>query len=244
MALPSSLSTLVFPRHCPACGIAHGPDAEFSSDTLCFDCAERSRRIEPPFCNSCGEPFDGEIETESFQCSHCAHWEFAFDFAIAGYRADGPAREIIHRFKYGKELHLARVAAAMLAEALDDERIAGVAADWQLVPVPLHWIRRYRRGFNQAEELSRYLHKSTGFPVIKALQRIRNTRQQVSLNRKARLSNLQDAFRIQRKSPSIQEASVLLVDDVFTTGSTAHECAKVLKLGGAKRVVVVTVARG
>ena len=243
MALPSSLPTLVFPRHCPACGSAHGPDADLGSDTLCSDCAERSRPITPPFCNCCGEPFDGEIATESFRCSHCASREFAFDFAIAGYKADGPAREIIHRFKYGKELHLARVAANMLAEALEDERIASANLPWSLVPVPLHWIRRYRRGFNQAEELCRYLHKLSGYPVNKALRRIRNTPRQVSLNRKARLENLRDAFSLKKNHSSIRGNSILLVDDVFTTGSTAHECARVLKEGGAERVIVVTMAR-
>ena len=240
----SPILSLIFPRHCPACEMAHGPDVDLGADSLCGECSERLRPIEEPFCKCCGEPFDGFMSDE-FRCAHCAGRVFSFEFAIAGYRSSGPAREIIHRFKYGKQTHLARVCASLLGPALDDSRISGSGLDWALVPVPLHWLRRYKRGFNQAEELCRYLSKSHGLPVRNCLKRIRNTRHQALLDRGARLKNLQGSIRLRRRfANAISGLNVLLVDDVFTTGSTAQECAHVLRLGGAETVVVVTMARG
>ena len=244
MAL-SSLLSLIFPRRCPACAIAHDANVDLEAGALCAECSDRLHPIVPPFCNSCGEPFDGEINTDSFRCSNCAGRPFFFDFAIAAYRSDGPARQIIHRFKYRKEIQLARVATAMLAEALEDNRIASTGGDWNLVPVPLHWTRRYRRGFNQAEELCRYLSRTTGSPVRNVLRRIRNTGSQARLDRTARLNNLRGAIQLRRRSVgAVSGQSILLVDDVFTTGSTVDECARALREGGAQCVVVVTVARG
>ncbi|MEM7385050.1 MAG: hypothetical protein AAF514_08910 [Verrucomicrobiota bacterium] len=134
--------------------------------------------------------------------------------------------------------------AHLLSRALEEPRIVG-QRDWVLVPVPLHHRRKREREFNQAEELARFLAKSSGLPWVQALKRHRYTLTQTSLRRNERRENLNGAFSIRSRGVGrIQDRSVLLVDDVFTTGSTASECAGVLRDEGVKKVVVITVGRG
>ena len=176
--------------------------------------------------------------------------KFAFEYAVAGYRAEGVAREMIHQFKYGRDLSLRSVLGGMLRRALDDSRLAAESlSEWVLVPVPLHRAKQGDRGFNQSLELCLELTKRTGIATADCLQRIRSTESQASLHRSERLKNLSKAFSMRRrlfgKAPEVKGAKVLLVDDVLTTGATTHECAKILKRdGGAEKVVVITVARG
>jgi competence protein ComFC len=121
---------------------------------------------------------------------------------------------------------------------------------WPLVPVPLHRIRQMDRQFNQAEEISRAIAEETGLPVLRLLKRVRKTETQTRLSRRQRMENLKGAFAARKGwGPGNQFASlavpgVILVDDVFTTGSTVDECAKVLRKAGVGRVAVLTVMRG
>lgn len=118
------------------------------------------------------------------------------------------------------------------------------APDWHLVPVPLHARRLRERRFNQSAELARTLAKLSGLPVLDLLHRSRYTTAQATLTRKQRLENLAGAFTLKPRAPQNIPSHILLVDDVFTTGSTAHECALALKKAGAHRIAVLTVARG
>jgi ComF family protein len=108
--------------------------------------------------------------------------------------------------------------------------------------MPLHWIRRWRRGFNQAELLARALQKRTGIPVSRALRRQKRTPPQAGLSRAERRVNVETAFDV-RAPKTIEGKHVLLVDDIMTTGATASACAAVLKRAGARRVSVLTLAR-
>jgi ComF family protein len=145
---------------------------------------------------------------------------------------------MIHALKYDARRSLARhLAAEMKASAV--ELIA--RADC-VTPVPLHWWRRHRRGFNQARELARHL----DLPLIDALIRTRHTRAQVELAAPHRWTNVQGAFGVRhvyRSRRSIQGLTIVLVDDVSTTGATLEECAKVLKEAGAAAVYAITAAR-
>ena len=246
-----ALLDVIYPRACRACDEPLPADRieDGLQEWLCAKCLGELPRLEPPFCNVCGEAYDGAI-TGEFRCMNCADRKFAFEYAVAGYRAEGVAREMIHQFKYGRDLSLRSVLGGMLRRAIDDPRLAAESlSDWILVPVPLHRAKQSDRGFNQSLELCLELTKRTGIATADCLQRVRSTESQASLHRSERLKNLSKAFSMRRrlfgKVPEVKGAKVLLVDDVLTTGATTHECAKILKRdGGVEKVVVITVARG
>ena len=231
-----ALLSLFFPPHCASCGA----DTERGGH-VCEGCAGKTRRIEPPFCQRCSEPFDGAIDGE-FECANCGDRELHFDCAVAPYLSRGVVREFIHRFKYDHERFLRQPLAGWLAEALSDPRLAGHPFD-AIVPVPLHPTRFRERGFNQAMLLAELLSERAAVPLLDALRRTRYTTTQTRLDRQERMENLRNAFRV-RHSAAVQNRHLLLVDDVFTTGSTVDECARVLRLAGASSVRVATVARG
>ena len=231
-----ALISLFYPPHCAACGSETGAGVH-----LCAACADKAVRIEPPFCRVCSQPFDGAITSE-FTCANCDDRKFHFDCAVTRLLSRGVVREFVHRFKYGREFHLRHPLADWAAEALDDERIKARPFDF-LVPVPLHSARRREREFNQAEAIADLLARRTRAPVYHALKRIRYTTTQTRLDRHERMENLRGAFRV-RHPARVQNRHLLLVDDVFTTGSTVDECARVLRQAGAASVRALTVARG
>ena len=244
----SALLDLVYPRRCEGCAepLAFGREAE--ARWLCDECLRALPRIVPPFCNVCGEPYDGAI-TESFRCANCEDLKLRFDFAVAAYRGDKLVRELVHRFKYNKQQHLSGVLGALLVRALEDERLAAMREHLAaLIPVPLHHTRQREREYNQAWELCVELSKRTGIPALDALKRVRATTAQASLTRNQRTENLRGAFSARGsilRSGELKGKTVLLVDDVLTTGSTTSECARMLKReAGVEKVVVITVARG
>lgn len=149
---------------------------------------------------------------------------------------DGALRAILHAYKYDRRPSLARPLAALMrpacAEVLD-------GADG-CVPVPLHWRRRWQRGFNQADELARYL----GLPVLAALRRTRHTLAQASLHAHERQANVRGVFAVRRRfrHGGLDGLSVVLVDDVITTGATLRACALVLREAGAREVRAATAA--
>jgi competence protein ComFC len=243
----------LYPPQCRVCeaGLMTAEESNHElSNWLCRTCLEELERVVPPYCSSCGEAFEGAM-TRAFRCWNCEGRRVVFDFAISGYKAAGPMRELIHRFKYGHDLSLRAVLAKALGAALMEPRLAKEELrQWVLVPVPLHFLRQMQRGFNQSWELCCQLSAITGIPAAQALRRRRFTRTQASLQRRQRLENLRGVFVprtcLGRRDPAVWKGRcVLLVDDVLTTGATANECAKVLKRElGVRRVVVLTVARG
>ncbi|MFM7181306.1 MAG: ComF family protein [Verrucomicrobiales bacterium] len=238
------LVDLLYPRSCPGCdGPAPATDPTGQSLPVCPTCESKLEPLVPPFCEVCGQPYESGSTEGGFRCFNCGGRKFAFDFAIAPYLASGLLRELVHRFKFGKVEPLRKPLGQLFARVFDDPRLSG--HEWQLVPVPIHWRRRYQRGFNQAEELATVLSNITGYQVVDALQRVVFTPPQSRLNRQQRLDNLTRAIRVRPKQlQAIKDRDILLVDDIFTTGSTGQACAEVLKSAGARRVVVITLARG
>lgn len=230
------LLSLFYPPHCTECGA--GVEA---GTYLCSRCAETAWKIRAPRCHTCSQPFDGEI-CGSFSCPNCEDRKFHFAAAIAPFRSRGVVRNTIHRFKYQRHYYLRHVLAGWLLTALDDERLAHVEVD-ALVPVPLHPTKEREREFNQSVVLAKELSRMAEIPMLHCLRRVRATSTQTALDREGRIQNLRNAFRI-RHSPRVKEKHLLLVDDVFTTGSTADACTRVLTEAGAASVHVITVARG
>jgi competence protein ComFC len=243
----------VYPRICFGCNLPLSdpePDPADLTTWLCHACRDALPAIAPPTCSVCGEPYAGDL-THAFQCWNCEGRRLAFDFATSAYRAEGLVRDHIHAFKYERRYELRGLLSQMLRRVLDDPRLAGEdLSTWLLVPVPLHRWREMLREYNQSWELAMELARATGIPAAKALRRTRRTTAQAGLDRDQRLENLRGAFALQpdrprRPRPELAGRSILLVDDVLTTGSTCHECARILRRDGkAEKVVVITVARG
>src|SRR6266576_6205040 len=227
--------SLLYPPVCTICGRSIR-----AGEYLCGDCETRVTRIVPPFCQTCSEPFEGSI-TGAFTCANCAHRTIYFDAAVAAYRGRGIVRQIVHEFKYARQLHLRHLIARWLQAALDDERLRAHRFD-VIVPVPLHPARQRERGFNQAGVLGELLSEQTSIPAKPVLERIRYTTTQTALDRAERMENLHNAFHL-RKNADVRGLRVLLIDDVLTTGSTLSECARVLKRAGALSVLAATAAR-
>jgi len=180
-------------------------------------------------------------------CGLCqrAHPPFERAVAYAGY--DGGLRDLIHLLKYQQVRPAAAVLGRMLGEAIPNiERLipAGTIA---VVPVPLHERKQRQRGFNQSELIARSALKCVARPerfemVTRAIERTRETGSQIGLTRHQRRENLRGAFMVTEPA-RVANRQILIVDDVFTTGTTVSECARVLRRAGASRVWVATVAR-
>jgi ComF family protein len=179
---------------------------------------------------------------DRFVCVNCRDRAFHFECAVAVMHSRGVLRELIHRLKYGGELWLEEILTGFLFQGLEDPRLDGVEID-AVIPVPLHALRRREREFNQAEILARGLARRGNLRFLDALQRLRYTVTQTHFDRRRRMQNLRDAFKL-RQNVSVQGKHLLLVDDVLTTGSTLDECARVLLEAGAQSVRALTVARG
>jgi len=187
-----------------------------------------------PFQN--GFPLDAEG-----RCALCRSGLRGFDAAYCFGAYEGVLRELIHLYKYGRVRTLAR--------PLGDFLWAALARDesWDMIAaVPLHWRRRWKRGFNQAELLAREVARRSGIPYVSLLKRVRPTANQASLSNQKRRRNVVSAFACRgpaRRRERLRGKRILLIDDVLTTGSTAATCASELKRNGAERVGVLTVAR-
>lgn len=203
---------------------------------MCLRCVRSPEPLSAEFfCVTCRTPFQNAFPLDAEgRCALCRSEARGFDAAYSFASYDGVLRKLIHLYKYSRIKTLAGPLADLLARALPlEERFDAI------VPVPLHWLRQWRRGFNQSELLARALARRTGVPVVKALSRARWTRAQAGLSNHARRRNVTKAFRAR----PMDGRSVLLIDDVMTTGSTVAACALALKRAGARRVVVLTVAR-
>jgi ComF family protein len=149
-------------------------------------------------------------------------------------------RTLLKKFKYGGRPDLSRPLARMLTDLWAAEPSLGPVD--AVVPVPLHWTRERLRGYNQARVLAQAFAKKAGLPVLEALKRRRPAPSQTSLDKLARAANVRDAFQA-RRPEAVRGKTLLLVDDVCTTGATLEACARALKAAGARRVSALTAAR-
>lgn len=228
---------LLYPPHCAGCGVALGKMHPY----LCRDCRRTRVRLTGPRCAVCGQPYGGDV-TPTFRCMNCGDLAFSFDFATSAYRSRGIVRDLIHQFKYNRQVHLRHLLARMLCQGFRDARLDDLRPD-AIVPVPLHPTRKREREFNQAEVLALLAGQRLALPVEDCLRRTRYTLTQTHFHREERFGNLEGAFAL-RPGSRVEGKVLALVDDVLTTGSTADACARVLRDSGASAVVVITVARG
>lgn len=225
----------------PYCQICRATRAEPGEGFVCPDCRGGAKFLEPPWCERCGLPYEGDL-TAAFECANCREMELHFQWARAAVAAEGTVLDVIHRYKYSQALWFEPFLAGLLAE-----RAAPLLRESPcdvIVPVPLHSLKKREREFNQAERLAHCLGRATGIPVnARLLERVEYTRTQTRLDRPERAANVRRAFAM-RPGATLRGGRVLVVDDVMTTGATTSACAKILRAAGADEVVVMTVARG
>jgi ComF family protein len=206
---------------------------------ICPDCLSEIHWIEPPLCSVCGTPFVSK-EVGDHPCGSCLTKRKYFTMARALGYYEGPLREAIHRWKYQGKTHLNSFFGEWMAEGL--HRYWDSAFFDLLIPVPLHPQRLKERGFNQALLLVKELSRRTGIPYRKQiLKKSRPTLPQVDLSGKEREKEVRGSFQVMEVE-AVEGKSILLVDDVYTTGATVNECSRVLLTGGAERVDVFTLA--
>lgn len=196
--------------------------------------------ITPPFCAICGYPFEFEAEENSL-CAVCLADAPPFASARSALAYDDASRELILKFKHGDHLQAVPTLVGMMMRAGGD----ALAKTDVIVPVPLHRWRLLRRRYNQAALLAWGLARETGKVCLPdGLLRMRHTPSQGHLKAKDRAQNVKKAFKVNpRHGSAIEDKAVLLVDDVFTTGSTVRECTKTLLDAGAAEAHVLAVAR-
>ncbi len=235
-SLVSALDAILAVVWAPRCVVCDDPLETPTRGIVCPDCWRLVLRIEAPVCERCGAGAATSV-AERLLCGDCQRTGGPLTARRAAGMHTGTLRKLIHAFKYEGRRSLARPLARLVQSAAGEWlRDADVA-----VPVPLHALRRWRRGFNQAHDLAVHL----GVPVVPALRRRRHTGRQVALPRAGRLSALGNAFALagwRRGSQAIRGRSVVLVDDVITTGATVEACAAVLRNAGARDVCAVSVA--
>lgn len=237
--LAGDLLQLVMPRVCVACGRS-APEAR----PICTSCApDLLDLLSQPFCCRCGATIPEGLSTDEdadLGCAACPSPMPRFATVVRLGEYSQGLRNAVRRFKFYRDTHLRNWLAQMLAQRIEAQ---GLIEDIDAIQaVPLHWLRGWRRGFNQAELLARGLSKSLGADDLDAVVRTRNTPSQVGLSRRQRQRNVRGAFAL-RPGVSVDGLSVLLVDDVTTTGATADEVTRVLLAGGARRVHLAVVGK-
>lgn len=216
-------------------------NTKISSDRkrVCLNCEKKIVKITAPVCIRCGRKLNRYINKGKEICSDCLKEKLYFEEARAFGSYEGILKKLIYEFKYKGKKELALFLGAKMFDVF--QSLSWSFIDF-IVPVPLHKRRERERGYNQALLLAKVLKRKTGIPISKALIRIKDTEHQTVLSKTYRQKNLDDAFKV--KSKKFYKKIILLVDDVYTTGSTVNSCAKSLKQAGASKIYVLTCARG
>lgn len=228
------LDTLLPPR-CVACNVLTRETA-----SLCSNCWQNITFISKPVCARCGKPFPYSMG-ENAECMGCILTPPLYSKARAAFAYNDASRRLVTHYKHYDKTHGTPLFTKLLHHA-----VADLLPDVEvLVPVPLHFLRLLKRRYNQSALLANALANQTEKPaLLHTLRRSRRTAQQAGLSRKARLENVTGAFHVPKnKYRDIEGKTILLIDDVFTTGATITACTQALLTAGAKHVYVLTLAR-
>lgn len=225
-----SVLDFALPPRCGGCGVVVD-----SLDSFCPDCWRQLEFLGPGGCARCGIPL---AATDAETCGACLARPPRLDRIRAAVAYGEISRQIAMRLKYGRKVALARTMSRYIRPLLGE-----LPPDALFVPVPLHRARLWRRGFNQSAFVARELSRATGHPLaVDALRRIRATPPLKGMSVRQRRRTVAGAFRANR-AMELRGRTIVLVDDVVTTGSTANACARALKRAGAARVELVSWAR-
>lgn len=204
---------------------------------VCRGCVNKITFIGDKSCMRCGKLLEtGEL------CGDCRSFSYSFDRALSLCLYEGKVKEWIYAFKYGNKPYLARPFARMMAARLKE--LEDHSAIRAVVPVPLHAQKQRQRGYNQARLLGKLVAREFNIKLEDILVRKRNTPPLSGLTRLQRMECLEGAFEIKDANLIKDVKNVLLVDDIYTTGTTTNQCAKVLKNAGCANVYILTIASG
>lgn len=197
-------------------------DLPFISAHQCTLCSRELRMIE-----------DGPL------CKDCSGKNLYFDKVISVVKYDQNIKKLIYKYKYSGHTYLGRT----MGELMGKKFLTETNREYIIIPVPLYKSKEIERGFNQSYLLAKYVGRETSIPLEKdSLIRVKNTKVMHSLSKKEREENVENAFKVAH-SGVIKDKNIILVDDIFTTGSTVNACSKILKQSGAKSVIILTFAR-
>ena len=227
-----NIMKLLYPpkNKCILCGVKN-------PRILCRTCAVSIEFIHERCCLKCGKGLSDYYDKNI--CPDCLERSYSFHSAYSSFYYRGAGKELIHKLKYEGKVDAARILAKFMAEAVIGERLDAAI----MVPVPISDTKLEKRGFNQAMIIGEHLSKLLSIPLWDCLIRIRDTKEQYGLDKPERKLNVLDAFSINMLY-NVSNKKILLIDDIYTTGSTVDECSKELMASGAKQVYVLTAAAG
>lgn len=227
----------IYPRRCPVCGEIVLP----KKSLVCDSCYDKLKLIKEPKCKQCGKPLQ-HVEQE--YCYDCSRKNYHFEQGMAVWIYDKVMQKSIAAFKYK---HRMEYADFYIHEVMDHYGIwlKQLQLD-AIIPVPIHKRKRKIRGYNQAAVLAKGIGDELSIPVIEdVLLRVRNTLPQKELNDRERYRNLIEAFIVQDANYMLQHINkVLIVDDIYTTGSTIEACTNILKNAGVQKVYFICLCIG
>lgn len=237
-----SVGNVLFPPTCVHCRRQVPDETETGFRNLCPGCVAQLAWVQPPHCTTCGHPFYGPVAGERW-CPHCLGLAPAFGEGRTALLLKGPARSLVHELKYHRGFHVLPDVEAVFGRS---SHVLELARGATLVPVPLHPRKHRERSYNQSEFVAEALARAAGGGAVigHLLRRTVDTVSQTHHDRRARQANLKNAFALAPGAVISPAASYVLVDDVFTTGSTLNSCAHVLRRAGAVRLCVVTFGHG
>lgn len=240
------LRDVIFPPMCVHCrGLVENENADATAGGfrhLCRTCAAQVAVVAPPHCSSCGHPFFGTLEGER-QCVKCDGLAPVFRSGRTASLFKGPVRSLVIELKYHRGLHVLEDVAEIFRRS---PHVLEAVRGARLVPVPLHARKERERGYNQARLIADQLARVAGGGTVVApvLRRVVDTETQTAFDREERHRNLKNAFALVGGASLTPDQHHVLVDDVFTTGSTLNSCAGVLRDAGVGNLDVVTLAHG
>ncbi len=233
----------LLPQKCFKCGVSL---IDLESRSICNSCLNQISLIKPPFCGSCGLPFQFNYHLPQgsvYFCEVCRNRAYYFDKARSLGKYEGVLKEAMINYKYKGNLMLLNDFMKFFFKAHKNNHCFNSKIIDLILYVPLHKKKLVKRNFDQAYLLAKSISILLERPIkIDLLFKKKETLPQAGLKKQMRINNVRGAFGIRKKN-ALDGKRVLLVDDVFTTGATLNECSKVLKKNGAQRIEVFTLAR-
>ena len=221
---------IILSERCYLCGEGLFLTNHHNTYPICDECRSGFLLRTGRLCRICSM----ELVSETDVCSRCRGKTYSFDSIFSLFTYEGRIRELIRLYKTANQRRFSRLFAEIFAEVIRKE-----FHGYTLVPVPFRKSRKRKRGWDQVEEICRWLHRVDGFRVQRCLQRIGSTSQK-SLDYSRRMQNLRGNIKLRRKKTAPEK--VMLIDDIFTTGATGDACAELLKSAGAQEVKLLTIA--